>query len=94
MVVPAYCRTRAGRVYRVQRSSALVAADRVRYALRAVPVKQDGDAGHEVTAEFDTSQVRDKIAQRQSIPTPEETFESLWQQLRLDLDVQYGAASD
>jgi hypothetical protein len=33
--------------------------------------------------------VRDKIALGQAIPTPEETFEELWQQLRLDLDVGY-----
>jgi hypothetical protein len=87
--VPVYCTTRQGRVFRVLRWSALVGPDRVRYALRAVPVKQDGDAGHEVAREFDTSLVRDKLAARQAIPTPEETFESLWQQLRVDLDAQY-----
>ncbi|HEV7664054.1 MAG TPA: hypothetical protein VGQ62_11005 [Chloroflexota bacterium] len=89
MVVPAYCRSREGRVWRVLRSSALVAPDRVRFALRAVPVKQDGNPGCEVAREFDTSSVREQIARRQAIPTPEETYESLWQQLRVDLDAQY-----
>ncbi len=89
MIVPAYCRSRAGRVYRVVRSSRLVAPDRVRYALRAVPVRGDSSPGHEVAREFDTSLVRDKIALGQSIPTPEETFEALWQQLRVDVDAAY-----
>jgi hypothetical protein len=88
VVVPAYCRSREGGVYRVVRSSALVAPDRVRYALRAVPVKQDGNPGHEVACEFDTSLVREKIALRQTIPTSEDMFGSLWQQLRVDLDAQ------
>ena len=76
-------------MYRVQRSSALIGPNRVRYALRAVPVKQDGNPGQEVFCEFDTALVRDKLAYRQAIPTPEETFESLWQQLRVDVDAQY-----
>ena len=33
-----------------------------------------------------TDLVRDKIRHRQIIPTPEATFEQLWQQLRLDID--------
>jgi hypothetical protein len=90
VVIPAYCRSREGRMFRVVRTSQLLAPDRVRYALRAVPVKQDGNAGHEVAREVDASLVRDKIALRQAIPTPEETFEELWQQLRIDLDVHYG----
>jgi hypothetical protein len=91
MVVPPYCRSRVGRVFRVQRSSELIGPNRVRYALRAVPIKRDAqDAGLEVAREFETSLVRDKLALHQVIPTPEETFEQLWQQLRLDLDVQYG----
>ena len=76
-------------MYRVLRFSELLKPDRVRYTLRAVPVKQDGDAGHEVALELNTSFVRDKIAMRQAIPTVEETFEQLWQQLRIDLDVHY-----
>jgi hypothetical protein len=77
-------------MYRVLRSSRQLASDRVRYALRAVPIKQDGtDTGHEVAVELETSLVREKIALNQAIPTPEDTFEQLWQQLRLDLDVQY-----
>jgi hypothetical protein len=67
----------------------LVKPDRVRYMLRAVPARQDGHPGRVVARDFDTSLVRDKITHGQAIPTPEETFESLWQQLRLDLDAQY-----
>jgi hypothetical protein len=52
-------------------------------------VKPDREAGHEVVCDLDTSLVRAKIALGQAIPTPEETFEQLWQQLRIDLDVQY-----
>jgi hypothetical protein len=77
-------------MYRVLRFSELLKPDRVRYALRAVPVKQDGDTGLEVALELNTSFVRDKIALGQAIPTVEETFEQLWQQLRIDLDVHYG----
>jgi hypothetical protein len=67
-----------------------VAPDRVRYTLRAVPIVVHGqEPGVEVACEYDTALVRDKIALGQAIPTPEETFEQLWQQLRLDLDVGY-----
>jgi hypothetical protein len=76
-------------MFRVVRLSEALGGDRMRYALRAVPVRQDGRAGHEVDREFDASLVREKIALGQAIPTPEQTFEQLWQQLRLDLDVHY-----
>ena len=90
MAVPAYCTSRQGKVFRVMRSSELVGPERVRYALRAVPIVLHGqDPGIEVAREYDTTLVRDKIGLRQAIPTPEETFEQLWQQLRLDLDVGY-----
>ena len=90
MAVPAYCTSRQGKVFRVTRVSELVASDRVRYALRAVPIVLHGlDEGVEVAREYDTTLVRDKIALGQAIPTPEELFEQLWQQLRLDLDVGY-----
>ena len=85
--MPPYCLSREGRVFRLLRKSQLVAPDRMRFALRAVPIKADGsDAGLEVTRELDTALVRDKIAHGQAIPTPEETFEQLWQQLRVDLE--------
>jgi hypothetical protein len=91
VVVPPYCRSRQGKVFRVSRSSQFVAPDRVRYALRAVAIKLgDIDPGIEIAREFNTSYVRDRLSMRQVIPTPEETFEQLWQQLRLDLDVPAG----
>jgi hypothetical protein len=90
VVVPAYCTSRQGKVFRVTRLSELVASDRVRYALRAVPIALQGtDDGVEVAREYDTTLVRDKISLGQAIPTPEDLFEQLWQQLRLDLDVGY-----
>ena len=91
MVVPPYCLSRQGRVFRLLRNSELIAPDRMRFVLRAVPIKPDGiDAGLEVTREMDAALVRDKIANGQAIPTPENTFEQLWQQLRQDLDAHYG----
>jgi hypothetical protein len=88
--VPPYCTSRQGKVFRVVRSSELVAPDRVRYTLRAEPIALHvRDGAREIAREFDTTLVRDKIALGQAIPTPEDTFEELWQQLRLDLDVGY-----
>jgi hypothetical protein len=91
-VVPAYCRSRQGRVFRVLRSSEPLDADRVRYRLRAVPVGRDGDhdGGREVSREFDAALLLDKVRHGQAIPTPEETFEELWRQLQIDLDLGYG----
>lgn len=91
MVVPPYCQSRRGRVFRVLRSSKLVAPDRMRFALRALPILIGSeDAGLEVAREYITSDVRDKVVNHQAIPTPEETFEQLWQELRLELDTHYG----
>jgi hypothetical protein len=90
VAVPPYCTSRRGKVFRVTRSSELVEPDRVRYALRAEPIAVHAhQAAVEAAREYDTTMVRDKIALGQAIPTPEETFEELWQQLRLDLDVGY-----
>ena len=78
-------------MFRLLRNSELIAPDRMRFALRAVPIKPSSiDTGLEVTREVDAALVRDKIAHGQAIPTPEDTFEQLWQQLRLDLDARYG----
>jgi hypothetical protein len=87
-VLPAYCRSAGGRVFRLLRSSEFVAPDRVRFSLRAQAINADGSehADVERTREVDANLIRDKIHHRQAIPTPEGTFEDLWQQLRLDLD--------
>jgi hypothetical protein len=87
MAVPQYCRTRDGSVYRIQRSSASVGDASVRYTLRAVPIRA-ATAGFEVSADMDADLVRDKIRLHQIIPTPEATYEQLWQQLRLDIEAQ------
>ena len=90
MVVPPYGRSRQGRLFRLLRSSELVAPDRIRFALRAQPLSgPDGDPGLEVATEVDASFVRDKIAHGQAIPSPEITFEELWQRLSQDLDARY-----
>jgi hypothetical protein len=75
----------------VLRSSTLVAPDRIRFALRATPILIGShDAGVEVAREYIASDLRDKIVNHQAVPTPEDTFEQLWQQLRLELDALYG----
>ena len=86
-MVPAYYRTPCGRVYRVHRVSQTIDAQRARYVLRAVPVRAP-DATHatEAVQDVDTESLRDRIRLRQVVPTPEQTYEQLWQQLRLDLD--------
>jgi hypothetical protein len=86
-MVPAYYRSRQGRVFRVHRVSQAVDAHRARYVLRAVPVHaRDVALATETAREIDTDSLRDRIRLRQIIPTPEETFEQLWQQLRVDLE--------
>jgi hypothetical protein len=87
MAVPQYCRTRDGRVYRIQRLSHSVDLDCVRYTLRAVPIRASL-ASYEASADLHTDVVRDKIRHRQIIATPEAIFEQLWQQLRLDIDAR------
>ncbi|MBV9579882.1 MAG: hypothetical protein JO057_14930 [Chloroflexi bacterium] len=76
-----------GRVYRVVRSSRMVSPDRVRFALRAQSLKPDSQCPDlELAREVDAEAIRDKIANHHAIPTPESTFEALWEQLRVDLD--------
>jgi hypothetical protein len=85
-MVPAYYRSQGGRVYRVHRVSEALDAQRARYLLRAVPVRvEDAPLAAEAAREVDTESLRDRIRLRQVVPTPEQTFEQLWQQLRLDL---------
>ena len=81
--MPAYCRSRTGRVYRIQRFSEQVEG-RMRFVLRATAIGQS--QGVEASREIDPALMRDKVRHGQVVPTPEDTFEQLWQQLRLDLD--------
>jgi hypothetical protein len=91
MVVPAYCRTTSGRVFRLLRSSQMVAPDRLRLVLRAQPINAaDGEADLEQSREVNAELILDKIANHQAVPTPEMTFEDLWYKLRLDLDARDG----
>jgi hypothetical protein len=87
-MVPAYYRSRQGRVFRVHRVSQSIDADHARYVLRAVPLRAGGvpPVTAEAAREVDTASLRDRIRLRQIVPTPEETFEQLWQQLRVDLE--------
>jgi hypothetical protein len=88
-MVPAYCTTASGRVFRLVRSSQLIAQDRVRYVLRAEPISNtEGAPPVELAREIDAEFIRDKIVNRQAVPTPELTFEALWAQLRQDLDAR------
>lgn len=74
------------------RSSEALDADRVRYCLRAVPIRPDGanDTGLEVSRELNAALLLDKVRFGQAIPTPEATFEDLWRQLKTELDLGYG----
>jgi hypothetical protein len=90
VVVPPYAVSRDGKVFRLLRSSQFLAPNRMRYALRAVPIKSDGlDNGLEASREFDASSVLDKVSNHQAIPTPEQTFEQLWHQLQQEVDLKY-----
>ena len=87
MAAPQYCHTRLGRVFRIVRSSEGIDRGGVRYTLRAVPIRLDPSIpGFEASCEVHTDLIRDKIRNHQTIPTPETTFDQLWQQLRLDID--------
>jgi hypothetical protein len=89
MVVPPYCRSMGGQMFRVLRFSEMVAPDRVRFSLRAQALSPHSACSDlELAREVDTAQIRDKIANRHVIPTPESTFEALWEQLRVDLDAR------
>jgi len=91
VVLPPYCRTREGRVFRVLRSSRLVAPDRVRFVLRVEPIRPNAaELGVEVSREVDASFVLDKVAHGQAVPTPEQTFEELWRELNQELDERFG----
>ena len=91
MVVPGYGRSSDGRVFRLTRTSELMGQDRIRFVLTAEPIGADrGGQRVEVSRELDGWLLRDKIANGQAIPTPEVTYEELWQQLRLDLDARDG----
>ena len=89
MVVPAYCRSRDGRVFRLLRASQF-AAGSVRYSLRAVPLRLDDQPPHivERSREVEADYLRDKIRHRQAVLSPEATFEELWQQMRFELDAE------
>ena len=54
MVAPPYCRASTADVFRIVRSSELVAPDRVRFALRALPINPGAaPPGPRVAREFD-----------------------------------------
>ena len=82
-------------MFRVLRSSEPLDGQRVRYRLRAVPIRAPGAAtdddgqAREVSSELDADLLLDKLRFGQVVPTPEATFEALWQQLRIELDLGY-----
>jgi hypothetical protein len=79
-------------VFRVLRSSEMVGPDRIRFVLRAQDVNPlSSYPDIELACELDTALLRDKIVHRHVIPTPESTFDDLWQQLRVDLDARDSA---
>jgi hypothetical protein len=90
MTVPAYYRSRRGRVFRVQRAKTELPEGRMLYRLRAVPIRPTPPSGvdgaREVEQEVSAAAVLEKLRLGQAIAVPEATFEQLWQQLRVELD--------
>ena len=87
MAVPGYYRSRQGRVFRVSRSSEWIDTSSARYILRATPLRRtNGGPTLETSCVVQADALRDSIHRRQAIATPEQTFERLWQQLRIDLE--------
>lgn len=94
MRIPPYYPARRGGVYRITRQHVAVDDERSRYVLRAFSVGADRQNGRgpspaaEVAEEVDARDVLERLARRQALPTPEDTFDRLWQQLRLELDAR------
>lgn len=83
MTVPACYTSRTGRVFRLKRFNE-TNEDGARYILRGSPLGEGDDI--EVSQDSGFDRLRDQISRKMVLSTPEEVFESLWQQLRLDLD--------
>lgn len=93
MRVPSYYSSRQGRVFRLRRVHEPGSeSGSSRYILRAFRV--DLAAGSdsqtqpaaEVAVHVEGGEVLEQVRRRQVVPTPEERFDRLWQQLRLELD--------
>jgi len=83
MAIPAYYTSRGGRVFRLKRFNE-GDGESARYVLRGSPL--GAGSAVEVSQDAQVDRVRDQINRRMVLSTPEEVFENLWQQLRLDLD--------
>lgn len=93
MRVPSYYPSRQGRVFRLQRVHEPGSTDgSFRYVLRAFRVDLESSQesrrlpAAEVAVEVDSGEALEQVRRRQVVPTPEERFDRLWQQLRLELD--------
>ena len=76
-------------MFRLIRSSERIEASITRYRLTAVSVAGSTTTSREVSADVDAEMQLDKLHLGQAISTPETTFERLWEQLRVDLDLGY-----
>ncbi len=86
-MVPAYYRSRRGRMFRVQRLAERLGEDGERYVLRGTAVRIGAEAQRaEVARDVRADGIRERIGRGMVVPTPEETYEQLWQQLRVDLE--------
>ena len=91
MGVPAYYRSRQGRMFRIQRASERLDDEGARYVLRAFAVRLDPPSipiapAAEAACELSASALRDKLKLHHVVRTPEHTYEALWENLRLNLD--------
>lgn len=89
-MVPAYYRSRRGRMFRVQRARVDLPDGRERFVLRAVPIRATtgsrAEPAFETTHERSAEDLLDKLRRGHSLETPERAFESLWQRLRAEID--------
>lgn len=93
MRVPSYYSSRQGHVFRLRRvHEPGPAQGSFRYVLRAFRVDLESNResrrqpAAEVAVEVDSGETLEQVRRRQVVTTPEERFERLWQQLRLELD--------
>lgn len=88
MPVPAYYRSHHGRVFRVERVCYDLPDGGARYRLRAYAVDcgRANGGSVEVGEEIGLGAVRDRVRRGLAVPTSEQTFEQLWQRLRLELE--------
>ncbi len=89
LTVPLYYRSRAGRVFRLQRRHEPAGNEGGRYGLCAFDVRRTPPAEQPVAQAWNESsadELREKLRLGHMIRTPEQSFEQLWQRMRMELE--------